>query len=111
MIKLQHNRDQVSSTQDPQGDLLHFLREQCSDASVRFGCGSGHCGACTVLIDGQAQNACTTPVWSGEGKHIQTAKGLPEDEVGRIVWLLLSKSKRLNALIASAAFWSASRGC
>lgn len=85
MIKLQHNRDQVSSTQDPQGDLLHFLREQCSDASVRFGCGSGHCGACTVLINGQAQNSCTTPVWAGEGKHIQTAKGLPEDEVGRIV--------------------------
>ena len=85
MIHLQHNQSNISLSADPQGDLLHFLREKCADASVRFGCGSGHCGACTVLIDGQAQNACSTPVWSGEGRHIQTAQGLPEDEVGRVV--------------------------
>jgi nicotinate dehydrogenase subunit A len=85
MIKLQHNLAKRSSDADPQGDLLHFLRDACADASVRFGCGSGHCGACTVLIDGQAQNACTTPVWSGDGRHIQTAQGLADDEIGRVV--------------------------
>lgn len=85
MIKLQHNLAKRSSAADPQGDLLNFLRDACADASVRFGCGSGHCGACTVLIDGQAQNACTTPVWSGDGRHIQTAQGLADDEIGRVV--------------------------
>ena len=37
------------------------------------------------MIDGQAQNACTTPVWSGDARHIQTAQGLADDEVGRVV--------------------------
>ena len=44
MIHLQHNQSNISLSADPQGDLLHFLREKCADASVRFGCGSGHCG-------------------------------------------------------------------
>jgi nicotinate dehydrogenase subunit A len=85
MINLQHNQAKLSVDTDPQGDLLHFLRETCTDPSVRFGCGSGHCGACTVLIDGQALNACTTPVWSSDGKKIQTAMGLTDDAVGKIV--------------------------
>jgi nicotinate dehydrogenase subunit A len=85
MIKIRHNLIDQTLSADPQGDLLHFLRGPCADASVRFGCGSGHCGACTVLIDGQAQNACTTPVWAGDGRHILTAQGLADDEVGRVV--------------------------
>jgi nicotinate dehydrogenase subunit A len=69
----------------PNGFLVHLLRGPCGDGSVRLGCGSGHCGACTVLVDGQAENACTIPVWSSEGREIQTAQGLPKDPLGRIV--------------------------
>jgi aerobic-type carbon monoxide dehydrogenase small subunit (CoxS/CutS family) len=80
-----HNQSTHTLEAAPNGFLLHILRGPCADASVRLGCGSGHCGACTVLVDGLAENACTLPVWSAEGRHVQTAAGLPEDRLGRIV--------------------------
>jgi nicotinate dehydrogenase subunit A len=82
---IKHNHRKVKLNADPNAFLLHVLREQCDDASVRYGCGSQHCGACTVLIDGQAENACGVPVWSVEGRNVQTAQGLPDDAVGRVV--------------------------
>lgn len=85
MTEIQHNHRSVKLNAAPNEFLLHVLRSQCDDASVRFGCGSEHCGACTVLVDGQAENACSLPVWSAEGRHVQTAQGLPNDPVGRVV--------------------------
>lgn len=85
MTDIQHNHRAVSLDAAPTAFLLHVLRTQCNDASVRFGCGSEHCGACTVLVDGQAENACSLPVWAAEGRHVQTAQGLSDDPVGRVV--------------------------
>ena len=85
VITFKHNHLIRALDAAPNGILLHLLRGSCADASVRFGCGSGHCGACTVLVDGQAENACTLPVWATEGRHVQTAEGLPDDRLGRLV--------------------------
>lgn len=56
--------------------LLYVLRNDLGLKAARFGCGTGQCGACTVLIDGHAQHACELPVWSLEGKAITTLEGL-----------------------------------
>ena len=56
--------------------LLYVLRDDLGLKGTRFGCGAGHCGACTVLVDGHAERSCELPVWSVEGKSITTIEGL-----------------------------------
>jgi aerobic-type carbon monoxide dehydrogenase small subunit (CoxS/CutS family) len=61
---------------DPSKPLLWVIREQLSLSGTKFGCGIGQCGACTVLVDGQAIRSCLTPVSSVEGKEVTTIEGL-----------------------------------
>lgn len=56
--------------------LLSFLRYRVGLAGVRFGCGVGLCGACTVLLDGQAERACTITAGAARGRGVVTAEGL-----------------------------------
>ena len=56
--------------------LLYALRNDMQLKGARFGCGSGQCGACFVLMDGHAVPACDTPLWSAIGKEIVTIEGL-----------------------------------
>ncbi len=56
--------------------LLYALRNDLGLKGTRFGCGSGQCGACFVLIEGRAAPACDTPLWSATGKEITTVEGL-----------------------------------
>jgi len=56
--------------------LLYVLRNQLGLKAAHFGCGTGQCGACRVLIDGQAVASCDTPLWAALGKRITTAEGL-----------------------------------
>src|ERR1700722_2211510 len=60
--------------------LSHVLREQCGLTGVKVGCDAGDCGACTVLIDGEAACACLTPVGQTAGRSIETIEGLSNDE-------------------------------
>jgi len=52
------------------------LRDGVGDHSPKFGCGQGGCGACTVLIDGEAHLSCVTLAEMAEGRSIETADGL-----------------------------------
>ena len=61
---------------DPEMPLLYVLRDDLDLHGPRFGCGVGQCGACTVLVDGEATRACITPVASVAGKRIVTLEGL-----------------------------------
>ena len=56
--------------------LLYALRNDLGLKGTRFGCGSGQCGACFVLIDGHPAPACDTPLWAAAGKRITTVEGL-----------------------------------
>jgi nicotinate dehydrogenase subunit A len=56
--------------------LLYVLRNQLGLKAAHFGCGTGQCGACRVLIDGHAVASCDTPLWAAAGKRITTAEGL-----------------------------------
>lgn len=60
--------------------LLYILRGELGLKSVHFGCGTGHCGACRVLIDGVALSSCDTPLWAAAGKRIVTIEGLGTPE-------------------------------
>ena len=59
--------------------LLYALRNDLELKGTRFGCGSGQCGACFVLIDGHPAPSCDTPLWSAAGKAITTVEGLSKD--------------------------------
>lgn len=56
--------------------LLYVLRNHLGLKAAHFGCGSGNCGACRVLIDGRAVASCDTPLWAALGKRIVTVEGL-----------------------------------
>lgn len=60
----------------PDTPLLYILRNDLGLKGTRFGCGSGECGACYVIIEGRAVASCDTPLWSAAGKDIVTIEGL-----------------------------------
>jgi nicotinate dehydrogenase subunit A len=60
--------------------LLYVLRNDLGLTAARFGCGTGQCGACFVLIDGRAVASCDTPLWAAAGKKIVTLEGLGTPE-------------------------------
>jgi nicotinate dehydrogenase subunit A len=61
---------------DPATPLLYALSDDLALRSPKFGCGLGQCGACTVIINGQAVRSCITPVQAVAGSEITTLEGL-----------------------------------
>ena len=60
----------------PMTRLLDALREDCGLTGTKEGCGEGECGACTVLIDGVATNACLVPLAQVRAARVTTIEGL-----------------------------------
>jgi aerobic-type carbon monoxide dehydrogenase small subunit (CoxS/CutS family) len=56
--------------------LLDLIRDYAGLTGAKYGCGEGQCGACTVLIDGRAVNACVKPAQAAIGKKVITIEGL-----------------------------------
>ena len=63
-------------TVDDDRMLLWVLRSDLGLTGAKFGCGEGLCGACTVVVDGQAVRSCSTPVRDVAGKQVLTIEGL-----------------------------------
>ena len=64
---------------DPETPLLWVLRDTLALTGTKYSCGIGECGACTVLLDGQATRSCIRSVSSAEGRQITTIEGLSPD--------------------------------
>ena len=65
----------TSESDDPDKPLLYVLRGFGLTAA-KFGCGLGQCGACTVLVDGQAARSCQLSISAAAGKSVTTLEGL-----------------------------------
>ena len=63
----------------PEMPLLWVLRDVLNLTGTKFGCGAALCGACTVLVDGEATRSCVTPLSLVAGKRVTTIEGLSAD--------------------------------
>jgi len=75
-MKLSVNGREYDIDADPQTPLLYVLRDHLALNGAKFGCGLGQCGACTVLVDGEAAFSCVTPLLLLDGKRVTTVEGL-----------------------------------
>ena len=59
--------------------LVHFLRDQLRLTGTHIGCDTTHCGACTVLVDGEPVKSCTVLAVQADGSEVRTVEGLEQD--------------------------------
>ena len=75
-ISFSVNGSAVTLSVDSHRRLLDVLREDLGLCGTKEGCGEGECGACTVMVDGRAVNACLYPAPEIDGKRVLTIEGL-----------------------------------
>jgi nicotinate dehydrogenase subunit A len=74
--QLRVNGRRHSVDTDPDTPLLYVLRNELQLNGAKFGCGLGQCGACTVMLDGQAVFSCLLPVSGVGARNVRTVEGL-----------------------------------
>src|SRR5512137_2781352 len=80
MIRLVVNGQAREVAADPETPLLYVLRNDLGLTGTKFGCGLGQCGACTVLVGGQAVRSCLMPLQAVAGQEVTTIEGLGSPE-------------------------------
>ncbi len=75
-VSFKLNGDSVTADVPMGWTLLKTLREVFELTGAKEGCGVGECGACTVIVDGDAVNACLYPIPEIEGKNVLTIEGV-----------------------------------
>ena len=84
MLKLTVNGRTRAVDVEPEMPLLWVLRDHLDLPGAKYGCGIALCGACTVLLDGEAVRSCGLPASEAVGKKIVTIEGLSKDGLHRI---------------------------
>jgi len=79
MVALTVNGSPVDIRIDPQTPLLWALRDAANLTGTKYGCGVGDCGACMVLVDGEATKSCLISLAEAEGRVVVTIEGLSPD--------------------------------
>ena len=74
------NGDSVTAEVPVTWTLLKTLREYFELTGAKVGCGVGECGACTVIMDGEAINSCLCPIPEVEGRSVTTIEGLADED-------------------------------
>jgi aerobic carbon-monoxide dehydrogenase small subunit len=75
-VKIRVNGALRESNVEPRLLLVQYLREECGLTGTHVGCETGVCGACTVLVDGQAVKSCTMLAVQADGSDVKTIEGL-----------------------------------
>ena len=75
-VKMNVNGKAVEALAEPRTLLIHFLREELSLTGPHIGCETGHCGACTVDMNGKSVKACTVFVAQADGNDVTTIEGI-----------------------------------
>ena len=78
-ISFHINGNETVLKTDPAQTLLWVLRNHLNLTGTKYGCGSGFCGVCTVIIDKEAVRSCSIPVSDVAGKNVITIEGLAKD--------------------------------
>jgi aerobic-type carbon monoxide dehydrogenase small subunit (CoxS/CutS family) len=76
VVSFQLNGKPVTLEVDPDRMLLWVLRSELGLTGTKYGCGEGYCGACTVIVDGEAVRSCQTAVSEVAAKSVLTIEGL-----------------------------------
>jgi len=76
---------------DPQTPLLWALREAANLTGTKYGCGAGDCGACMVLVDGEALRSCLITLAESEGRYVTTIEGLSRDRSHPVQQVLVAE--------------------
>ncbi len=79
MTRLTVNERPVEFRMDPQTPLLWALRDAANLTGTKYGCGVGDCGACMVMVDGEALRSCLITLAEAEGRVVTTIEGLSPD--------------------------------
>ena len=79
-MQISVNGRALDVTADGETPLLYVLRNDAGCKGVRYGCGLGQCGTCTVIIDGKPVQSCDVPVSAVAGKSITTVEGIGSAE-------------------------------
>ena len=79
-IKLKVNGETHQVEVEPRMTLLDFIRNELNLTGTKEGCGEGDCGACTVVIDGRAVNACLTLAVEADGCDVLTIEGVADGD-------------------------------
>jgi nicotinate dehydrogenase subunit A len=88
---LEVNGKRHSIVADPDTPLLYVLRNDLGLVGSRFGCGSGLCGACFVLVDGRAMASCDLPISFVAGKKVTTVEGLGGGKLHKVQEALIAE--------------------
>jgi carbon-monoxide dehydrogenase small subunit len=75
-IRLTVNGSEAEGLAEPRTLLIHFLREQLALTGPHIGCDTGHCGACTVDLNGKSVKSCMVFVTQANGAEVTTIEGL-----------------------------------
>ena len=78
-IQLRVNNKQCEATVDTRALLVDFLRDQLNLTGTHVGCGTGNCGACTVMLDGATVKSCTLFAVQADGGQVTTIEGLAKN--------------------------------
>lgn len=78
MTRMTVNGQAIHYKLDPQTPLLWALRDASNLTGAKYGCGTGQCGACTVIVDGNAVTSCTVTIAALEGADVTTIEGLSQ---------------------------------
>ncbi|CUW38267.1 Isoquinoline 1-oxidoreductase subunit alpha [Magnetospirillum sp. XM-1] len=91
MYSLIVNGERHKVDAQPDTPLLWVLRDQLGLTALRYGCGQGQCGACSVLVDGEPARACQLPVSEINGRRVVTLSGLNDAVAAqlRAAWIEL----------------------